>query len=110
MAVNTGYKQAVVAYKIDKDSGEPLDIYGQRTAESGRRQAIAVLRDYPNPDPVRYEIERYFTDGEVIVGTPTLMWDPENCEPGARVPWVLDGGVWNMTHRWINNETWNFTN
>lgn len=108
MANYTGYKQAVIAYKVDKDSGEPLDVDGNRTAQSGKRQAIVVLRNFPNPDPAKYQIERYFEPGEIVVGTPTLMWDPDDCEQGARVPWVLDGGTWQMQNFWINNELWNF--
>lgn len=108
MATFTGYKQAVIAYKVDRDSGAPLDVNGVRTTISGKKQAIVVLRNFPNPDPTKYEIERYFTEGELILQKPTLVWDPDECEAGARVPWVLDDGTWHMQNIWINNELWNF--
>lgn len=106
MAVNTGYKQAVIAYKYDKQTGWPVDVDGRRTSESGKRQAILLLEGWANPNPTLYEVQAYFPESAVIDGQNTSVWAPEDCPEGQRVPWVLDGGVWNMSHFWINNELW----
>lgn len=76
---NTGYKQATVAYKVSKPGGEPLDIDGELISVSGKKQAIAVLQGYTNPDPNKYEIERYFDVREMIAGRETVIYDSTSC-------------------------------
>lgn len=79
---NTGYKQATIAYKVDAATGAPLDINGQRTSESGRKQAIRLLTGYSNPDPSQYEIEAYFSAGATLKGRPTKIYDVFACPTG----------------------------
>lgn len=79
---NTGYKQAVIAYKVDATTGEPLDVDGRRISESGRLQAIKLLVGYLNPDVSRYEVEGFFTAGASEMGEPTRIYDPLNCPSG----------------------------
>jgi len=78
---NNGYKQATVAYKTDQD-GNPVDINGQLTSVSGRRQAIAVLQGRANPNPNLYEIEFYYNENALINGTPSITYDPVACPFG----------------------------
>lgn len=80
---NSGYKQAAIAYKVDAATGEPLDIDGNRTAVSGKKQAILLLAGRSNPDAGLYEVQGYFSAGQVLAGTPTKAWDPENCPTGT---------------------------
>lgn len=79
---NTGYKQAYIAYKVGATTGDPLDVDGNRTAESGKRQAILLLVGYPNPDAARYEVQGTFERGQVVAGEPTRAWDPADCPTG----------------------------
>lgn len=76
--MNTGIKQAVVAYKVTPD-GQPVDVDGKLTSVSGKRQAIAVMAGTPNPNPSAYEIELTFTPGGFIAGTPTTYVDFVEC-------------------------------
>jgi len=108
MAQYTGYKQASIVYVVDRRTGQPLDINGNRTAESGRKQAIFVLEGFPNPNPTLYEIKGTFQEGAIVMGQPTSVKDTDECEQGATVPWVLVGGTWHMANTWVNTETWNF--
>lgn len=80
---NTGFKQAGIAYKVDATTGEPLDIDGNRTADSGKRQAIVLLQGRVNPDPLKFEVQGYFTKGELLDGKPTKIWDPASCPRGT---------------------------
>lgn len=80
---NTGYKQAGVAYKVDATTGEPLDIDGNRISKSGKKQAIVLLQGRINPDPNKYEVQGYFTKGELIGGEPSKIWDPAECPIGV---------------------------
>lgn len=75
---NTGTLQARIAYKVSP-SGEPVDINGNLTSISGRRQAIALLVGVANPDPTKYEIEYTFNTGQLIEGTPTTKVDITYC-------------------------------
>ena len=79
---NTGYKQATIAYKVSKPNGEPLDINGELTRVSGKKQAIALLEGQINPDPIRYEVERYFTRQEIIGANPTITYNVTSCPVG----------------------------
>lgn len=79
---NTGYKQATVAYKVSKPGGEPLDINGQLTRISGRKQAIACLEGFTNPDPSKYEVEFYYGKDGVVTGNPTISLDVRSCPIG----------------------------
>lgn len=81
MAV-TGYKQATVAYKVSRSGGEPLDVNGILTRISGRKQAIAVLEGYPNPDPIKYEVEFYYDKNGIVSGNPTISLDIQSCPIG----------------------------
>lgn len=79
---NTGYKQATIAYKVSKPGGEPLDVYGQLTRMSGRKQAIALLTGHVNPDFSKYEIEFYYDKDGTITGNPTITYDVVSCPVG----------------------------
>ena len=79
---NTGYKQAVIAYKVSKPNGEPLDVNGQLTSVSGRKQAIALLEGHVNPDPTKYEVEFYYTKDGTVTGNPTITYDVLSCPVG----------------------------
>lgn len=76
--MNTGIKQAVTAYKV-APNGAPVDINGQLTSISGRKQAIALLIGRPNPNPTLYEIEYYFNVGGLVEGEPTTKIDINYC-------------------------------
>ena len=86
---NTGYIQATIAYKVSRPGGLPLDIDGNLTSQSGRKQAIALMKNFLNPDPNRYEVETYFEKGQPISGNPTIVYDAEACPP----PNVIDSVV-----------------
>lgn len=79
---NTGYKQAIIAYKVSKPSGEPLDVNGQLVRDSGRKQAIALLTGHVNPDPSKYETEFYYDKDGIISGNPTIKYDVTSCPVG----------------------------
>lgn len=79
---NTGYKQAIVAYKVRTTDGAPLDINGNPTSESGLKQAIALLIGTANPNPAIYEIQFYFSEDAVLTGNPSFEYDPEGCATG----------------------------
>lgn len=80
---NTGYKQATIAYKIDAATGDPLDVNGNRTADSGLPQAIMLLTGTANPDPVRFTVVGYFTARGLVDGAPTYIRDGEDCPAGT---------------------------
>jgi hypothetical protein len=79
---NTGYKQAIIAYKVSKPGGEPLDVNGLLTSVSGRKQAIALLTGHVNPGPSKYEVEFYYNKDGTISGNPTITYDVEACPVG----------------------------
>lgn len=79
---NTGYKQAVIAYKVSKPGGEPLDVNGQLTSVSGRKQAIALLQGHFNPSPSLYDVEFYYDKDGAITGNPTITYDVHTCPIG----------------------------
>lgn len=79
---NTGYKQATIAYKVSKPGGEPLDINGELCAISGRKQAIALLQGYTNPNPAKYEVETYYNEKGLISGNATITRDMLSCPIG----------------------------
>lgn len=79
---NTGYKQATIAYKVSKPGGEPLDVNGQLTSVSGRKQAIALLQGHINPDTSKYEVEYYYDKDGTITGNPTITYDIQSCPIG----------------------------
>ena len=68
--MNTGYKQATIAYKVSKPGGEPLDVDGNLTRISGKKQAIALLEGHVNPDASKYEVEFYYDKRGSVTGTP----------------------------------------
>lgn len=76
--MNTGIKQAIVAYKIALN-GAPLDINGQLISVSGKKQAIALLTGRANPNPQLYEVEYYFTPGGYVEGASTTEIDISYC-------------------------------
>ena len=76
---NTGYKQATVAYKVSNPGGEAVDIYNNLVRLSGQKQAIALLNGHSNPNPDQYEVESYFTPGQVLDENPTKIYDPDSC-------------------------------
>lgn len=76
--MNNGNLQARVAYKVSPN-GDAIDINGQLTSVSGRRQAIAVMLGTPNPDNTKYEVELTFNPGQFIEGTPTTYVNLEIC-------------------------------
>lgn len=79
---NTGFKQATIAYKVSKPGGEPLDINGELTRISGRKQAIALLVGASNPNPSKYEVEAYFNRQGQITGRPTITYNVTDCPIG----------------------------
>lgn len=79
---NTGYKQATIAYRVSKPGGEPLDVDGNLTRLSGKKQAIAVLVGFDNPDPAKYEIDFYFDKDGAVSGNPTVTRDITACPFG----------------------------
>lgn len=78
---NNGYKQATIAYKIDQE-GNPVDVNGQLTSISGRRQAIALIQGKANPNPSIYEVELVYVAGGDIQGTPSVSFDVKSCPFG----------------------------
>lgn len=79
---NTGNKQAIIAYKVSKPGGEPLDIDGNLTRISGKKQAIALLTGHVNPNPNRYEVEFYYSKNGAVSGNPTITRDVVSCPVG----------------------------
>lgn len=79
---NTQILQAVIAYKVRKTDGAPLDINGKPTSETGLRQAIALLVGTPNPNPALFQVELYYSAGAVVYGEPTVKYDPQKCPAG----------------------------
>lgn len=79
---NTGNKQAIIAYKVSKPGGEPLDVNGQLISVSGRKQAIALLQGHINPNPSLYEVEFYYDKDGTITGNPTITYDVVSCPVG----------------------------
>lgn len=79
---NTGIKQAVIAYKVRKPDGQPLDINGDPISESGLKQAIALLVGRVNPNPILYEVEFYFDEFGIVTGNPTTVFDALMCSIG----------------------------
>lgn len=77
--MNTGLKQATIAYRTAKTSGAALDVNGELTTISGRRQAILLLQGRVNPNPAIYEVVGYFTAGSVVDGNPTFTYDNLDC-------------------------------
>lgn len=75
---NTGILQATIAYKTSTD-GQPVDVDGNLTSISGKRQAIALLEGYANPMPSVYEVEYYFKAGGLVGGNPTASADFAAC-------------------------------
>lgn len=80
--MNTGYKQAVIAYKVSKPTGEALDVNGQLVSASGRKQAIALLEGHVNPNPSKYEVEFYYNKNGIVTGNPTISLDVQSCPIG----------------------------
>lgn len=78
----TGYRQAIIAYKVSRPGGEPLDVNGELTRISKRKQAIALLKGYANPDPAKYEVEFYYNRRGIITGNPTAVYDIGACPAG----------------------------
>lgn len=79
---NTGFKQAIIAFKIDAASRRPLDINGEFTEVSGLKQAIFLLVGTSNPDPLRLEVQGYFSRGSTLQGEATRLWAPLDCPLG----------------------------
>ena len=79
MASNTGYQQAIIAKKATIPSGYPLDVDGELTNISGKRQAILLLEGQSNPDATKYEVEGTFRAGEVVDGNPTKQYNTGKC-------------------------------
>jgi len=79
---NTGNKQAIIAYKVSKPGGEPLDVDGNLTRISGKKQAIALLTGHVNPNPNRYEVEFYYSKSESLTGNPSVSRDVVSCPVG----------------------------
>lgn len=79
---NTGNKQATIAYKVSKPGGEPLDVDGNLTRISGKKQAIALLTGHVNPNPLKYEVEYYFNKQGTVTGNPTITRDIGMCTIG----------------------------
>lgn len=69
---NTGLKQASIALGVSVPFGLPVDINGELTSKSGRKQAIFLLIGYSNPNPAAYEVAGYFNKGDVLDGNPTV--------------------------------------
>lgn len=76
--MNTGNKQAVIAYKVTPN-GQPVDVDGQLTSVSGKRQAIALLQGQANPNVLLYEVEYYYGPRGLVNGTPTTEVDLAYC-------------------------------
>lgn len=79
---NTGYKQAIIAYKVSRPGGEPLDVDGNLTRISGKKQAIALLTGHVNPNPNRNEVEFYYDKSGIVTGNPTVSRDVVSCPVG----------------------------
>lgn len=107
---NTGYKQATIAYKVSKPDGEPLDVYGELTRISGRKQAIALLQGYVNPDPSKYEVEFYYDKDGTITGNPTITYDVRSCPVGYirvnPIRIILEEPVITATFTLESSNTW----
>jgi len=80
--IQTGLKQATVAYLATKETGEPLDINGELTSVSGRKQAIALLEGETNPNAALYEVAGYFEASALLEGEPTAEPSPD-CPPSS---------------------------
>lgn len=77
--MNTGIKQAIIAFRKTRPGGAHLDIYGNLCSESGNKKAIALLEGEANPDPNNFEIFTYFKPHEVIDGMPSSIEDLVAC-------------------------------
>lgn len=82
---NNGYLQAIIAFKVDAVTGEALDRNGDRTSETGLRQAIRLLQGSANPNPALYDVEAYFEMGGVIMGEATAVVDTTRCPTGVLI-------------------------
>jgi len=80
---NNGIKQATIAYRVEKDTGLPLDVNGELTSISGKKQAIALLVGKTNPNTALYEVQFYFAKSAEIDGEPTSTYDLKTCPVGA---------------------------
>lgn len=90
---NTGYKQATIAYKVSTADGSPVDINGSLISVSGRRQAIALLTGYTNPDETLYEVEQTFSAGDSISGNSTRNYDTDSCPITVISDFTISGQV-----------------
>lgn len=77
---NTGYKQAVIAYKVRNSDGAALDINGQPLLIGGApnplstgKQAIFILSGTSNPNPALYDVAGSFTAEGSVTGNPTYQ-------------------------------------
>jgi uncharacterized protein (TIGR02145 family) len=77
--MNTGYQQAVIALCVSRPGGQALDVDGNLCSESGKRQAIMLLRGEANPSPEHYEVYKTFEAGEVIDGCESRRYNAEAC-------------------------------
>lgn len=71
--IQTGIKQATIAYRVSAQTGEPLDVNGDLISASGLRQAIALLTGTANPNPSLYEVMTYFNADALLDGEPTTQ-------------------------------------
>lgn len=78
---SNGFKQAIIASKTSLD-GLELDVNSIPVSISGRKQAIALLEGYDNPNPSLYELETTFLPGEMLYGIPTIQFDLTGCPIG----------------------------
>lgn len=102
-------KQSVILYKVSAPGGEPLDRNDEPIANSGLRQAVALLEGTKNPNPALFEVVGYFNEGGVFRGIETFRIDQEcdgavlrvdpyrvDVSDGPVVLTVESGGDWSV--------------
>ncbi|GEM_PF-5673945 len=80
--MNTGYQQATYALKTGQPGGIALDVDGKPCSETGKKQAIILLKyeDKSNIKYRNYEIEeRTFNVGDILGGIPSRRRNTEQC-------------------------------
>jgi hypothetical protein len=102
----TGFLQATFAARVSGISGEPLDIKGVLTSQSGNNPAAMVLEGFP--DPLGYEVTGTFARRAYIDGAPSVQYAPDICEAPTPAGWILDTGFWNNSAYWLDNGIWNY--
>ena len=102
----TGFQQASISVRVSAITGEPVDINGAPTAESGLKQAALSVEG--TTAPAEFEQAGTFPRAGLVNGTPSVRYAPEVCPAGTAAPWVLETGFWDMGAYWLDDGIWNY--